>query len=181
MRNIYYNFDIMKLSRNLLTLLLTVCLMIGICLPAVAADIKKATFGTPGGKVPAVVKTESIQVMFSPKEVPVMKPVPWKHHDIPGLDAPALYFTSGRPFKVSAEFVFDTSLEGMDVRMHTELVRMAIIEAGSGPISLTIDDVQLEAVVSDYMIVITEYNPEGIPIVATMTCIFDSLTPAKKP
>src|SRR5205807_10381202 len=48
-------------------------------------------------------KGDKIEVMFNPKEYTITKATPWKHHDIQGLDAPTLEFTSGEPYRFQIE------------------------------------------------------------------------------
>lgn len=170
----------MRARRVLLTTTLILVLLVCMCLPALAADLKKIAIDTPAGSVPGTVKTETIQVMFNPSEVHVVKHVPWKHEDIEGLDAPALKFTSGKNFRIAMELVFDTSLDGRDVRDLTEPVEMAILQAGPNPIMVTWDDVRLEATVYTYAIVYTDFYPSGTPCVANMYCVFDKLIPVKQ-
>jgi hypothetical protein len=145
--------------------------------PALAGDLTKITITTPTGSVPATAKP--VVVMFNPRELTPGKAAPWKHHDIQGLDTPALSFTSGRPFRIGVEMTFDTSPEGYDVRELTEPVRMAIFEAGPNPINITWDGVKLAATVHTYVIEFIEYDPSGIPVVASMYCVFDELAPVK--
>ena len=47
--------------------------------------------------------------MFNPKEYTIDKAVPWKHHDIQGLDAPTLEFTSGGEYKLQSGFIYATA------------------------------------------------------------------------
>ena len=51
--------------------------------------------------------SEAFDVMFNPKEYTITKSTPWKHHDIQGLDAPTLEFTSGDPYRIQFELFID--------------------------------------------------------------------------
>jgi hypothetical protein len=63
-----------------------------------------------------------INVYFNPKEYTITKSTPWKHHDIQGLDAPTLEFTSGEPYRCEFELFFDRYEEGKSVREITDKV-----------------------------------------------------------
>ncbi len=168
----------MKVRKVIFSVVLAFVMLVCMWVPAFAGDLKKVTVETPTGSVPATAKP--VVVMFNPKELAPGKAAPWKHHDIQGLDNPALHFTSGRPFRVGMELIFDTSLEGRDVRDLTEPVRLAIMQAGPNPITITWDEVRLEAIVHTYIIEFIEYDPCGTPVVAAMYCVFDELTPVKQ-
>jgi hypothetical protein len=57
---------------------------------------------TPAGWVSAASK-DKVEVMFNPREYTITKATPWKHHDIQGLDAPTLEFTSGEPYRLQLD------------------------------------------------------------------------------
>src|SRR5687767_10903288 len=65
---------------------------------------------------------ETITVYFNPKEYTITKSTPWKHHDIQGLDAPTLEFTSGEPYRCQFELFFDRYEEGKSVREITDTI-----------------------------------------------------------
>ena len=60
---------------------------------------------------------DRIDVLFNPKEYTITKATPWKHHDIQGLDAPTLEFTSGEPYRCQFELFFDSYEEARALRL----------------------------------------------------------------
>jgi hypothetical protein len=54
-----------------------------------------------------VARAHEITFYFNPKEIPVDKAVPWKHHSNSEGDLPDLEFTSGKPATLSVELFFD--------------------------------------------------------------------------
>ncbi len=109
-----------------------------------AGDLKKAkivnkddgnraiiTFHFPDLDIPATVDPESIKVLFDPPGLSkerVARSTPWKHHDIQGLDAPTLEFTSGEPYRLEMELFFDRYEEGKSVREFTDKIeKLALV------------------------------------------------------
>jgi len=70
---------------------------------------------------------------FNPKEYSITKSTPWKHHDIQGLDAPTLEFTSGEPSVWQFELFFDRYEEGKSIREITDKIeKLALADPRTG-------------------------------------------------
>ncbi len=97
-------------------------------------DYFPLTFHFADGDVPALIDVASINVLFdppglsnNPKEE-TAKATPWKHHDIQGLDAPTLEFTSGEPYRLEMDMFFDRYEEGKSVREWTDKIeKLALV------------------------------------------------------
>lgn len=55
-------------------------------------------------------------VQYNPKEFKVDKQVSWKEHDDQGQDKAYLEFQKGSPMTVNMDLLFDTTVDGSDVR-----------------------------------------------------------------
>jgi hypothetical protein len=73
---------------------------LGAC--AEPARAETVSVRTPAGWVSAT-SQDKIEVMFNPKEYTISKATPWKHHDVQGLDAPTLEFTSGESYRLQMD------------------------------------------------------------------------------
>src|SRR5688500_12860386 len=106
---------------NIQTCFATLALTGMMALPSVFAN----TLGSlefPDLRATGEVNTEKITVYFNPKEYTITKSTPWKHHNIQGLDAPTLEFTSGEPYRIQFELFFDRYEEGKSVREVTDKI-----------------------------------------------------------
>ncbi|MBI2176296.1 phage tail protein [Candidatus Woesearchaeota archaeon] len=195
------------MKRHILVLVLSFLVLALIALPA-SATVRKTgsqgdyfplTFSLADGDVPALIDVASINVLFDPP-VEAAKATPRKHHDIQGLDAPTLEFTSGEPYRLQMDLFFDRYEEGKSVREYTDAIEKlalvdqekhrpptsllitwgtgllrAVIESCDPPrFTLFLDDgTPLRAVANA-----TRSHDDGIPVRAVMNCVFTDFLPA---
>ncbi len=95
----------------------------------------KLLFNFADGDISATVDLDSAYILFdtpglsrNPNEEPIVKATPWKHHDIQGLDAPTLEFTSGEPYRLEMDLFFDGYEDKKDVREWTNKIeKLALV------------------------------------------------------
>jgi len=143
------------------------------------------TFNFVDGDVKAEVNPESIQVLFNPKEYTVTKAVPWKHHDIQGLDSPTLEFTSGEPYRLQMELFFDRYEENKSVKEYTDKIeKLALVhqELHRPPTTLLTWGTGLAlktTIESCDPPRFTRFLDDGTPVSAVMNCVFKDFSPAE--
>lgn len=158
-------------------------------------DYFPLTFHFTNGDVPALIDIASINVLFdphglsrNPKEDSTAKATPWKHHDIQGLDAPTLEFTSGEPYRIEMDLFFDRYEEGKSVREYTDKIeKLALVhqELHRPPTSLatpvclvTWGSKTYTCEVEKTQTTYTLFSEDGIPLRAVMNVVFKELSTA---
>lgn len=152
------------------------------------------TFHFADGDIPALVDIASINVLFDPpglfsEEEDKKEASPWKHHDIQGLDAPTLEFTSGEPYRLEMELFFDRYEEGKSVReftdkieklalVHQELHRPPTALAGFGCV-VTWGDKTYACEIEKTETRFTLFLDDGTPVRAVMNIVFKEFSPAE--
>ncbi len=87
----------------------------------------KLVFNFVDGDVPATVDVDNVYLVFDPPGEKD-RATPWKHHDIQGLDAPTLEFTSGEPYRMELDLFFDGYEDKKDVRELTDKIeKLALV------------------------------------------------------
>jgi nucleoid-associated protein YgaU len=130
-------------------------------------------------------KGEKLDVQYNPAEYTVVKKVPWKHHDISGLDAPGLEFTSGEPTRLHFELIFDTYEAGTNVRAMTDkLETFALVnqELHRPPVLLMSWGKGLlhKCVLERYHVRYTLFSEEGLALRAVANCVFKEFSPIEE-
>jgi hypothetical protein len=139
-----------------------------------------------GFTMPASIVADSIQVLFDPPGANA-KATPWKHHDIQGLDAPTLEFTSGEPYRLQFELFFDRYEEGKTVREYTDrLEKLAIGQTGPGDVHrpptvlLTWGTgLAFKCVLESFSLRYTLFLDDGTPVRAVMNTVWKEFSPAQ--
>lgn len=121
-------------------------------------------------------KNESFQVLFNPTEYTWTRKVPWREHEVPGLDFPAVEFVAGDRPTLSMDLFCDTSDEGTDVREHVkkiaalgyvdaELHRPPILQVSWGPFlfGCVLEEITIRA---------TMFLSDGTPVRAVVSTVF---------
>ena len=168
-----------------ITLFLVALLAIGFLSIGVSAgQLAKLTI-TPekGEAIPAFVDTESITVLFDPP-AEAAKATPWKHHDIQGLDAPTLEFTSGEPYRLQMELFFDRYEEGKSVREYTDavenLAKPSKIAGDEPQCIVTWGEKTFLCSIEKTQVTYTLFLDDGTPVRAVMNVIFKEFSPAEE-
>jgi hypothetical protein len=132
--------------------------------------------GTTGGEV---------AVYFNPKEYTVTKATPWKHHDIQGLDAPTLEFTSGEPYRCQFELFFDRYEEGKSVREITDKIeKLALVDPQTRQRPRVLVSWNNALWTNQLLAVETEIldsAAEGTPLAAVVRTLWSAFVPADDP
>ncbi|MBI2041255.1 MAG: hypothetical protein HYT16_04100 [DPANN group archaeon] len=178
---------------------------------ASAGNLAKLTI-TPekGEAIPALVDVASVLVLFDPpgsshnqKEALIAEAAPWKHHDIQGLDAPTLEFTSGEPYRLQMDLFFDRYEEGKSVREYTDKIEKLTVTLDGDPLKEELVHQELHRPPTIlltwgtglFTAVIESCDPprftrflddaatakaatSGTPVSAVMTCVFTDFLPA---
>jgi hypothetical protein len=89
---------------------------------------------TRGGLAPAVIINmdtyETVRCMFNPNEYTLTKQNRWERGETKGKNVPRLKFSQGGSQTLKLQLFFDTYAEGIDVRLHTELLwRMMMVNS----------------------------------------------------
>lgn len=127
---------------------------------------------------------DSFEVMFNPQEYTISKSTPWKHHNIQGLDAPTLEFTSGEPYVLQFELFFDRYEEGESVREQTDaLESLALVnqELHRPPTVLLTwgSGLAFKCVLKSYTLRFTLFLDDGTPVRAVMNTTWEEFSPAE--
>ncbi len=148
----------------------------------------KLVFNFADGDVPATVDVDNVYLVFDPPGEKD-RATPWKHHDIQGLDAPTLEFTSGEPYRMEMDLFFDGYEEGKNVREYTDKIeKLALVNQelhrpptlvapaclvtwGSETYTCEIERTQ-----TNY----TLFSEDGIPLRAVMNIVFKEFSAADK-
>ncbi len=130
-------------------------------------------------------KGDSIEVQFNPAEYVLTKATPWKHHDIQGLNAPLLEFTSGEPTRLEFDLIFDGCEEAKPVRDQTDKIeKLACVhqELHRPPVILMTwgKGLTYKCVLEHYTLRYTAFLETGVPIRAVMTCTFKEFSPREE-
>lgn len=150
-------------------------LAVGALASAAGADNRApipVTFELDGVSVAASLLPETVEVLFNPSEYAIDKAAPWKHHDIGGLDAPRLEFTSGEPFRMQVELFFDRYEEGKDVRELTD--RFSEL----GLCVLVWGTKRFKCVLESFSVKFTLFLDNGTPVRAVMNTVWKEFSPA---
>lgn len=120
---------------------------------------------------------EKITCMFNPKEYVITKSTPWKHHNVQGLDAPMLEFTSGEPYRLQVELFFDGYEEKKSVRKFTDAIeKLALVnpEIHRPPECLVSWGTGLcfKCILESFNLRFTLFLDDGTPVRAVMNCVF---------
>lgn len=123
-----------------------------------------------------------IPVQFNPSEYSLTKGAQIAEIAIPGLDSPILQFIAGQNEKLTLDLYFDTSREGMgeearDVREHTnqiyQLVKVQPDTHAPPKVRFTWDaNLNFESIVESVTQKFTLFNPNGVPLRATVSVTF---------
>ena len=130
-------------------------------------------------------KGDKIEVMFNPKEYTITKATPWKHHDIQGLDAPTLEFTSGEPYRCQFELFFDRYEEGKSVREITDKIeKLALVhqELHRPPTALLTwgTGLAFKCILESFSLRFTLFKDDGTPVRAVMNTVWKEFSPAEE-
>lgn len=119
-----------------------------------------------------------IAVYFNPKEYTVTKATPWKHHNIQGLDAPSLEFTSGEPYRCQFELFFDRYEEGKSVREITDKIeRLTLLDPKTQfppKVSITWDNRLWENRLLAAKTRFVDFAADGTPLAAVVTTLWSN-------
>lgn len=123
-----------------------------------------------------------IEVMFNPKEYTITKATPWKHHDIQGLDAPTLEFTSGEPYRCQFELFFDRYEEGKSVREITDQIEKLTLVNGElhrPPVALLTwgTGLSFKCILESFSLRFTLFLEDGTPVRAVMNTTWKEFSP----
>ena len=128
---------------------------------------------------------DKIEVMFNPKEYTITKATPWKHHDIQGLDAPTLEFTSGEPYRCQFELFFDRYEEGKSVREFTDKIeKLAVVEEGQSlppVVHVTWGGSDWTTRLLQARTRILDVAPDGTPLAAVVETLWSAFVPPAPP
>ena len=122
-----------------------------------------------------------LEVQFNPTEYTLNKGAQIAEIAIPGLDSPILQFVRGQNERLTLELFFDTTGSGMDataedVRDKTDLVYqlVKIQPATHAPplIWFVWGSLSFDAVVESVQQRFTLFNPQGVPLRATLSVTF---------
>jgi hypothetical protein len=125
----------------------------------------------------------SITVQFNPTEYTLQKGAQIAEIAIPGIDSPILQFVRGQNEKLTLELFFDTTQEGMgesparDVRQLTQPVYQLVKIQGNTHAPPRIrfvwgQGLSFRAIVESIQQKFTIFNPQGIPLRATLSITF---------
>lgn len=136
------------------------------------------TFSTSSGPITAVVS--EVAVSFNPKELSVDKSVPWGHQKNPVHDAPSLEFTSGEPYRLSFELIFDTYESGNNVsKVISPLLALLNIDDDRRPPVCTFvwgsNLPEFEGVIENISVRYTMFLEDGTPVRATTNITFSKV------
>ncbi len=124
---------------------------------------------------------EFIDVQFNPTEYGVDKSAQIAEIGIPGIDSPVLQFIRGQNEKLSFELFFDTTADGMgddatDVRDLTneiyQLVKIQPRTHAPPRVRFIWGSLTFQAIVESVQQKFVLFNPQGIPLRATVTVVF---------
>lgn len=125
----------------------------------------------------------SVNCQFNPKEFKHQKKNSWKLADAKSQNSGVLNFSGGKPGKITLELLFDTTLEGGDVRSYTQrLLKMMEIEfrdpktnVGEPPrVRFLWGKIfSFEAVITSINITYKMFRSDGTPVRATAKVIFE--------
>jgi hypothetical protein len=143
------------------------------------------TFHLPNTDIPAQINADSIQVFFNPTEIKVDKFVPWQKHKNAGGNAPTIEFTSGEPYRLQAELLFDTFETGTDVREYTDkLSKLAVIDSEKHKppkcVLMWANSMKFKCVLESFTVRFTLFLDDGTPVRAVADTTFKELVPAEK-
>jgi len=133
---------------------------------------------------------ERISVLFNPKEYRISKSNYWQSYKTTGANLPSTTFATGQPATMSVQLFFDTYMEKMDVRRHTnkiaKLMEVKIAEEGEGR-KLRPPKVKFhwglswtfKAVITQMTQNFTLFLPTGTPVRATVDVTFQQIEDEK--
>jgi hypothetical protein len=129
-------------------------------------------------------KNESFEVLFNPTEYTIEKRTPWREHEVPGLDMPAVEFVSGERGSLSMDLFMDTSDEGTDVREHVSKIGNLMFvdpELHRPPVLLvTWGTLSWPCVLEHGIARYTMFLPDGTPVRAVFSGTFRRHTPTEE-
>jgi hypothetical protein len=124
---------------------------------------------------------ERFEVQFNPGEYSLSKGSQYSEIDIPGIDSPLLQFVRGQNERLTLDLFFDTTDDGMgddvtDVRERTrsiyQLVKQQPKTHAPPRITFTWGSLSFRAVVESVRQRFTLFNPQGVPLRATLSVTF---------
>jgi hypothetical protein len=125
---------------------------------------------------------DSFEVQFNPGEYTLEKSVQLAEIAIPGLDSPLLQFVRGQNERLTLDLFFDTTRDGMgpDATPVTDLTDPFYLLVKQQPAShapprisfIWGEGLQFRAVVESVRRQFTLFNPDGVPLRATLTVTF---------
>jgi nucleoid-associated protein YgaU len=129
--------------------------------------------------------SDKVTVLFNPKEYTFEKAVPWKEHNIQGLDTPSYEWTSGAPMQLHVELFFDVYEETgakRDVRQLTDKIEdMAYVNPDKHrpPILLFCwgKKLQFKCLLKSLTQRFTLFLDDGTPVRAVLNCVFTEYCP----
>lgn len=128
---------------------------------------------------------DELDVCFNPREYTFSKNNPWVMHNIQGMDAPDMQWTSGGPFELHVELLFDAyeeEGEGRDVRKWTDkLETFSLVNADKHrpPILLFVwgEKLQFKSVITSLSIRFTMFLDTGTPVRAVANVTLTEFSP----
>lgn len=124
------------------------------------------------------------EVQFNPTQYQVAKSVNYEETKTPGLNLPLLKFVSGEMETLTVELFFDTTADGLgtnatDVRTRTRSIyQLSQVQPklhAPPRIRFTWGSLTFVAVASDVSQTFTLFNPDGVPLRATVSVTFKKI------
>jgi hypothetical protein len=183
--------------KKIFTVLLSVIVLTALVASPTFATVRKTgsqgdyfpiTFNLADEDVPALIDVTSINVLFNPL-AEAAKATPWKHHDIQGLDAPTLEFTSGEPYRLQMDLFFDRYEEGKSVREYTDKIEKLAVTLDGDPLKeetamrstecvVTWGLKQYQCILESFQTRFTLFLDDGTPVRAVMSTVWKEFSPA---
>lgn len=127
-----------------------------------------------------------IYVLFNPSEYVLEKKTPWREHEIPGLDMPAVEFVAGERMTLSMDLFCDTSDERTDVRTTiTDKIQNLMLvnqKKHRPPICMVVwGSLRFKGVLEQCVSRYTMFLADGTPVRAVLSVVFrEMLTPEEQ-
>lgn len=134
------------------------------------------TFHLQDADISASADTGSINFYFNPKEISITKRVPWKHER---GDAPSIEFTSGEPYRLTVELLFDGYEEKRDVSRDIERLAIVTEDKKRPPqYRFTWGGFEYKGRIEDASVRYTLFLDDGTPVRAVVNANFSRFLPA---
>lgn len=126
-----------------------------------------------------------IEAMFNPKQYVFTKSANWKEHNIQGLDAPTMEFTSGEPYKLHFELFFDRYEEGKSIREFTDpLEKLSLVDPEKHrPLTALLTwgkGLAFKCVLASFSLRFTLFLDDGTPVRGIMDTVWTEFSPAEE-